>query len=138
MKKVINGKLYDTATAKECGDDHHHGGDLDYYIDTLYRKKTGEFFIHGEGGPRTKYGQHTGNNHWSGGEKIIPLSYAEARGWAEEHLTGDEYEAIFGPVAEDESRVQVCYSLSVAAAETIKRRAAEAGISVSAYIESLL
>jgi hypothetical protein len=45
--------------------------------------------------------------------------------------------AIFGAVAEDDSRVQVCYSLSAQAAETIKRRAAEAGISASEYIDRL-
>ena len=86
----------------------------------------------------TNYAEATGINSWSGGERIMPLSFAEAREWAEKHLDVDEYEAIFGAVTEDESRVQVCYSLSAATVETIKRRAAELGISASAYIEQLI
>lgn len=140
MKKNINGKVYDTGTAKELGSWANGGTwrDFSHMEETLYRKKTGEFFLHGEGGPMTKYAQPAGQNSWSGGERIMPMTFAEARKWAEEHLDGDEYEDIFGAVTEDESRVQVCYSLSVAAVETIKRRAAELGISASAYIDKLV
>lgn len=56
----------------------------------------------------------------------------------EKHLDGDDCKEIFGAVAEDESRVQVCYSLSAASVEIIKRKAAELGISASAYIEQLV
>ncbi len=140
MKKIISGKVYDTSTAKELGfwSNMEDYGDFSQVSETLYQKKTGEFFLHGEGGPMTKYAKATGMNEWSGGERIMPLSFAEAREWAEGHLAGETYEAIFGSVAEDESRVQVCYSLSAAAAETIKRRAAELGISASAYVDSLV
>lgn len=140
MKKIINGKAYDTETAKELGSWSNMAdySNFSQFSETLYRKKTGEFFLYGEGGPMTKYAVAEGSNSWRGGSRIMPLSFQEARVWAEEHLSGDEYEAIFGAVTEDESRVQVCYSLSAAAVETIKRRAAEAGISASAYIESLL
>lgn len=140
MKKVIAGKVYDTATAQRLAywENMADVRDFHQYSETLYRKKTGEFFLHGEGGPMTQYAQTVGTNSWSGGERIMPLTYSEAQKWAEEHLDGDEYEAIFGEVAEDGSRLQVCYTLSAAAAETVKRRAAAAGISASAYIESLL
>lgn len=140
MKKIINGKVYDTETAKELGSWSNMAdyGNFAQFSETLCRKKTGEFFLYGAGGPATKYAVAEGSNSWRGGERIMPLSFAEARSWAEEHLDGDEYEAIFGVVAEDESRVQVCYSLSAAAAETVKRRAAELGISASAYVESLI
>lgn len=136
MKKIINGKVYDTETARALGFWRNAGTwkDFDHREETMYRKKTGEFFLHGEGGPATNYADRIGNA-WSGGEKIMPMSFAEARAWAEEHLEADEYEEIFGKVTEDESRVQVCYSLSAAAVETIKRRAAELGISASAYVE---
>ena len=86
----------------------------------------------------TQYAQTVGTNSWSGGERIMPLTYSEAQKWAEEHLDGDEYETIFGQVAEDDSRVQVCYSLSASTVETIKRRASELCITASAYIESLI
>ena len=139
MKKIINGKVYDTATAKAVGSWSNGGTWRDFHHreETLYRKKTGEYFLHGEGGPATNYAERI-DNTWTSGERIMPMSFTDARAWAEEHLDGDEFEEIFGAVAEDESRVQVCYSLSAAAVETIKRRSAEAGISASAYIESLI
>jgi len=140
MKKIINNKAYDTETAKELGSwsNMEDYGNFSQFSETLYRKKTGEFFLYGKGGPMTKYAVAEGSNSWRGGSRIMPLSFQETREWAEEHLSGEEYEAIFGEVVEDDSRVQVCYSLSAAAVETIKRRAAELGISASAYVESLV
>lgn len=140
MKKIINGKVYDTETAKELGEwaNTYNTSDFGYVIETLYKKKTGEFFLYGKGGAKTQYAEPDGSNWWRAGDRIMPLSFAEARKWAEEHFTADEYEAIFGAVAEDESRMQVCYSLSTATVETIKRRAAERGISASAYIDFLI
>ena len=140
MKKIISGKVYDTKTAKEVGFYANSADRRDFsqYEETLYQKRTGEFFLHGEGGPMTKYAVSQGQNSWSGGSKIIPLNYDAAREWAEKHLDADEYEAIFGEVAEDESRTQLCLSISTSAAETIRRKAQEAGITVSAYIESLI
>ncbi len=140
MKKIINGKVYDTETAKELGiwSNMSDYGNFAQFSETLYRKKTGEFFLHGEGGPMTKYAVAEGSNSWRGGERIMPLSFGGARKWAEEHLDGSEYESIFGAVAEDTSRIQACYSLSADTVETIKRRAAELGISASAYIDRLV
>lgn len=101
MKKIINGKKYNTETAECLGSDSHlYRGDLDFWNKELYRKKTGEFFIYGEGGPRSEYGREVGQNSWSGGEDITPLTEDEAKKWAERHLDVDEYEAIFGEVEE--------------------------------------
>lgn len=97
MKKAINNKIYDTNTAINVGEwwNKLPYNDLNFCSETLYRKKTGEFFLHGEGGPMSKYVVQIGNNEWGGGEKIIPLSYEAAQKWAEEHLDGDEYAKIF-------------------------------------------
>ena len=140
MKKIINGKVYDTETAKNLGSHSSGGGwgDFSHIEETLYQKRTGEFFLHGEGGPATKYAVSEGQNSWSGGSKIIPLSWESAQAWAEEHLTAEEYEGIFGPVAEDDSRTIVTMSLSASAVEQAKRAASRAGIGLSAYIESLI
>ena len=140
MKKIINGKVYDTATAASVGSWSFGNGfrDFHYVHETLYRKKTGEFFLHGEGGARTQYAEHVDQNTWSGGERIMPMSYAEAQKWAEEHLDGDEYEAIFGAVVEDDTKASVTYRLPASTVETLKRRAAEQGVGVSEYLESLL
>lgn len=140
MKKIINGRSYDTETAREVASWGNAGGwnDFAHLEETLYQKKNGEFFLFGEGGPMTKYAVSTGQNTWSGGGKIIPLSYDSAREWAEETLSADEYESIFGEIAEDDSRVTVTLSLSASAVEAAKRAAAQAGMSLSAYVESKL
>lgn len=143
MKKIINGKLYNTDTARELGSWANSGDwrDFNHMEETLYRKKTGEFFLFGEGGPRTRYAETVGQNQWTGGSKILPLSWDDARQWAEDHLNADEYEAIFGEVSEgdeNEARGKLLLTLPSSTIERIRRAAAQQGLSVSAYIESLL
>ena len=101
MIKIINGKKYDTETAKHLGNYWNYLGtnDFRHLNEDLYIKKTGEYFIHGCGGARTRYAKACGNC-WGGGEAIVPLTINEAKEWVEAHLTGEEYEAIFGEVEE--------------------------------------
>ena len=101
MKKIINGKKYDTETAVEIGRywNGYSASDCKYVEETLYRKKTGEFFLYGEGGPMTCYSASCGNS-WGYGDAFIPLSDGEAREWAEKHLDVDYFEEIFGVVEE--------------------------------------
>lgn len=135
MKRVIKGKLYNTETAERVGawDNGYYTNDFNYCSEDLYQKKTGEFFLHGEGGAMSVYASSEGN--MSGyGERIIPMTYDEAAQWAEKHLTGDEYEKIFGEITEDESRLTLNISMTAAEAEIIKRNSAKAGMTVSAYI----
>lgn len=139
MKKIIRGRLYDTDKAKELGcDSYSNRRDFHYWEETLYKKRTGEFFLYGEGGPLSKYAEAVGLNEWSGGERIMPLSYAEAQEWAENHLSGDEYIDIFGEPEEDDAKQKITLSLSAAAIAKAKQEAAKAGITLSAYIDSLI
>ena len=102
MKKIINGKKYNTETAESVAEwDNGLGyGDFGRCAETLYRKRTGEFFVHGRGGARTQYAERCGNNCWCGGEDITPMTEEEAREWCEGKTDADTYEAIFGEVAE--------------------------------------
>lgn len=140
MKKVINGKMYNTETAQEIGSWANGGGwsDFHHQEETLYKKRTGEYFLHGEGGPMTRYAEQVELNSWSGGARIMPLSYAEAQAWAEEHMDADDYEAHFGSVPEDDGREILSISITATAAELMRRHASQAGLSVSAYIEALI
>lgn len=139
MKKIINGKLYNTDTAKRLGEWANDITDnLHWVSETLYQKQRGEFFLHGEGGPSSKYAESIGQGSWSSGEKIIPLSYDAAQAWAEEHLDANAYQATFGPVEEDDSTVRMLISLPASVAERVKREAAQASMSTSAYIVSKL
>lgn len=140
MKKIINGKVYDTETAKKMGSYSNGGGwrDFNHIEETLYRKKTGEFFLFGEGGPSTRYAERVEQNTWSGGSCIMPLQYEEAQKWAEKHLDGDEYEAIFGTIEETDDKLTVSIFINKTKWEAAKREAQKRGIGVSEYIESLM
>lgn len=102
MKKIINGKKYDTDTAAEVGYYSNGGGwgDFHHYEETLYRKRTGEFFLYGEGGPMTGYAESCGMNEYCGGWSIKPMTENQAKAWAETHIDADDYEKIFGEVDE--------------------------------------
>lgn len=139
MNKIINGKRYSTDSAKAMASDEFGTvTDFGHWEETLYRKSTGEYFLHGEGGPASKYAESVGQNQWRGGEKIIPLSIEAAQRWAEENLDADEYEKIFGSVEETDEKRTVTFSLSEKAIEEIARMAASEGISKSEVIEKLV
>lgn len=140
MKKIINGKLYDTDTAKKIGvwDNGYHGGDFKLVVERLYRKRTGEYFLYGEGGPMTQYAEQVGNS-WTSGESIAPLTFDEARAWAEEKLDADEYAEIFGmPDEGDDSKAVITLTLPAAKVAQLRQAADKAGMSLSAYIDSNL
>ena len=139
MKKIINGKRYDTETAEKMASwDNGMYGSFGYVEETLYRKKTGEFFIYGKGGARSQYAELVGSNLWSDGSAIMPVSFKNAQKWAEEHLDGDEYEAIFGEVEETDEKRTATFSLTEATIERIARIAADKGITKSEVIEQLI
>lgn len=98
MKKIINGKMYNTETAEFIGEDSYSNlRDFNYYADSLYRKKNGEFFLVGEGGPNSKYSREVGTNEWSGThDNVILLSQKEAEEWIETHCSADIYISLFG------------------------------------------
>lgn len=139
MKKVIRNKVYDTDTAQKLGewDNGHYTNDFGYCAETLYRKRTGEFFIHGEGHAMSKYASHSGNSSgW--GEKIIPLTYDEARQWAEKHLDADDYISIFGEPAEDDSLCPLNLTLSASAVSKFRLSAQQQQISQRELMERLI
>ena len=140
MKKIINNKVYDTDTAKKLGswENMYDSRDFGYFSEALYQKRTGEFFIYGEGGPMSKYAKTVGTNQWSGGERIMPVTMAEAQEWAENHLSADEYESIFGAIVEDDTRSALNITLPNSLIERLRREAAADGINLSAHIERRL
>lgn len=140
MKKIINKKKYDTETAKELGYDTNGLGlrDFNHYSETLYQKRSGEYFLYGEGGPLSKYARPEGLTGWTSGERIMPMTFEEAREWAEKHLNADEYEVIFGEVVEDDSKTIVSFNLTVSSVEKLKRAAVKRGISMSGLLEQLI
>lgn len=127
--------MYSTETAEKLGE-YWNGlskSDFKHITEELYRKRTGEFFLYGEGGPLSPYALTEWGERY-GSEQIKPLTMEQAQAWAEEKLTSEEYEAIFGEVSEDGTKTQLCISCTAAELELIKRKAAAAGLSVSAFV----
>ena len=102
MKKVVQGVLCDTTTARLVGEfQHSNRNDFHFYREELYRTKSGKYFLHGEGHAASPYAKKVAQSEWAPGEAIKLLPPEAARQWAEEHLDGDEYIAVFGEADED-------------------------------------
>ncbi len=89
MKKIINGKLYNTKTAKCVGhwDNTPITTDYNYYYQELYLKRTGEYFLYTWN--LVPYG-------YNDQDYIDPLSESEAKAWVERCLDTDDYIDLFG------------------------------------------
>ena len=101
MKKIIKGRKYDTTTATRVAgwSNGYSTNDLNYCSEDLYRKKTGEFFLYGEGWAMSIYNKSSGSSSWYGSSEIIPLTVEDAKLWFEERVNDAiEYEEIFGEV----------------------------------------
>ena len=139
MNKRINGKRYDTETAKELGCVSWGAvNDFAHSSETLYRKTTGEFFLYGEGGPASEYAVTISQNEWTGGEKITPLTFEEAEKWAEKNLDADECDKIFGVVDESGEKQTVAIRLSQGMLAKLKNLAAQKQVSMSEIIEEMI
>jgi hypothetical protein len=144
MKKIINRKTYNTDTARELGSwMYGYPGYPEYISETLYMTPRGAYFLHGEGGPRSRYARRIAQNSWVGGEDIIPMTADEAREWAEKHLDAKEYEAIFGETAEasadaDGGRDRITITLTPEALTILDKLVAERDSNRSREINRLL
>ncbi len=87
MKKVIDGKRYDTETATliASAESSCSSSDFRWWEEDLYRTPRGRYFVAGSGGPMSKYSQSIDANNWSGGEGIEVIDDAEALAWCEKH-----------------------------------------------------
>lgn len=97
MKKVINGKVYNTDTSKMlCGCSGGEGSGR--YSESIYRTPRGNFFLVGRGGPASHWRESVGLNTWGEGSGLRVLSVQEAKEWVEKH-DQDLYQELF-PVEE--------------------------------------
>ena len=94
--------MYDTETAEEIDwcENMTNPGNYSYCKEILYRKKTGEFFLHGKGNAASMYAEVQADRMRSPGEKIVPLAIKEAMVWVENYSDADTYIDLFGEVEE--------------------------------------
>ncbi len=103
MKAVIDGKRYDTETAEYIAGAGSQGismSDFNYWEAALYKTKKGAYFVAGEGGALSPYGEsYAGASHW--GERITPKTKEEAFEWAQRFCDPDRVQAEFADMIED-------------------------------------
>ena len=95
MKRLINRKVYDTATAEKIAywDNDMHGRDFGFMSETLYRTRRGAYFIHGQGGPMTAYGVHAYGGRMAG-ESLKAITETEAIEWCEDRFIDPDVIAV--------------------------------------------
>lgn len=139
MNKVIGKKRYNTEQSQLIGSYGTYSKDnAASWGEHLYRKRNGEFFLYGEGGAESRYAISGSGGLWKSGEHITPLSVDEAKKWADEHLTNEEYQAAFGAIVDDKSKLTCHYSLSMATIERIRRAAGEQNKTLSEIVEDAI
>lgn len=102
MKRIIDGKRYDTDTAEEICSLHSRGlgrSDFKWEDTQLYRTRKGAWFLAGEGGPLTRWCRTVSGGMMTYGEGIIPLELDDARDILEREDATDALEKYF-PVEE--------------------------------------
>lgn len=137
MKRIIEGKTYNTATATRLyGLSCNASGKSDFrWEDTsLYQTKGGAFFLAGEGGPMTRWGKRVGTMT-TYGEGLMPITIEEAKEILEREDEKELIEQIFGTAPEATADGDTTYLLRLPA--SLKTRAAAkaeaAGMSLNAF-----
>jgi hypothetical protein len=99
MKKIIDGKVYNTETAEEIGEAQAscYCNDFRWWKESLFRTKKGTWFLAGTGHAMSHWSERGPDGHGPG-RGIRALTEEEARSWAEKYLDAEEYLAIFPAV----------------------------------------
>ena len=102
MKRIINGKAYNTDTAEEVAEywNGYSVSDFKHFTEALYKTSKGAWFIAGEGGPMSHYARSVPGGT-GGGEGLRVVTEAEAMAWLEGHGFTDELEEYFGDRIEE-------------------------------------
>ena len=92
MKRIIEGKQYNTSTAKKicvlkCNED---SGDFRWHSSALYLSPKGTYFIAGKGNARSRWAEPVGGNAYGPGSGLEIITPEEARRIAEEALLDEE------------------------------------------------
>ena len=98
MQWTVDGKEYDTDTAEYVGryKNTPYHNDTNFYEETLYRKKTGEFFLYGQGNSASKYAYISPGGRRSFAQRIVPLTDEKAKEWMQQHGNGEKCAVLFG------------------------------------------
>ncbi len=84
MRRIINGKVYNTETAEKVAywDNDLFVNDFGFMSEALYVTRKGNYFIHGKGGATSKYAKHAYGGRMAG-ESIVAITEKGALEWCE-------------------------------------------------------
>lgn len=137
MRAVISRKVYDTETSSELCSQHtgstSDGTDLN---ETLYRTRSGRFFLYLSGGRNSKAARISGIDTRAS-ETIVPLEDYEARIFAERHLSPFDLERTFREKGPD-SDATILLTVPASMRDRIKTEAHAAGVTISTFIRNIL
>jgi len=142
MKKVINGRTYNTETSKLIGewDNGRYGNDFGSCSERLYVNSKGTYFLVGEGGPMSKYAVSHGNNTSGSSNNVEPMTKDEAMEWLEEH-DNDGYIKHFGTPEEaepDDNRERVTFMLDSKLIDLFRVKSKETDVPMSRYMDKAI
>jgi hypothetical protein len=139
MQKIIRGKRYNTETAHLCGDREYGDTAEERAYEALFQKRTGEFFLYGKGGVKSKYRKEVSLNNWAYGEEIIPLTDTQAKEWAETYLYPEDYQQFFTVEEPEETGKKIqSFSLSGDVIAKLTKLSRKHKMSRSKIIEDLV
>jgi hypothetical protein len=144
VRKIIDGRTYNTDTSKKIGswDNNYYPNDFAYCSEILYKNTKGAYFMYGEGGAMSKYATHQGDSSgW--GEEITPFTSEEARVWAEGHLDAEGYEKEFGSPEEAEpsdltTRERVNLTLDADMMAKLRKLSADTGVPMARMVDKAI
>ena len=86
MKKIIEGKRYDTDTATLIASYNNGlgGGDFNHVYEKMYITRKGQWFMEYKGGPLSKYANSCGTTTY-GDNDLTLMSSDEAYEWLNQH-----------------------------------------------------
>lgn len=122
MKKIINKKVYDTEKAKFI---YKFESDLSDYVHTIYKKRTGEYFVHCIG-----Y-----NSFGIPHETIDPVTVDSVKKMLSPSKYKEVYDKEFGIVDEN---VILSLSLTDENSKKVREFASKDGVSISAAVNAII
>lgn len=139
MEKIIKGKRYNTATAEAVAEHEYlYRSDFEWVHEILYQKRTGEYFLWGEGGPKSKYRKKVEQRVFVDGEGIKPLTIDEAKAFVEKYGTPEEYEKLFIIDEWDDETVPLNIYLPTPTFQRLKMASVEQKISMTQLVSELI
>ena len=103
MRRIIDGKVYDTKRAEELcniSPDGFSRNDLGWEDTHLYVTEKDTFFLAGKGGPLTRWTILEGHSVHRSGKGMIVLGRDEARRLVEQHCNRKTFVCLFGEAKE--------------------------------------